>query len=365
MNKNPLLALKALGQHVWLDNLSRTLLQDGSLQRLIKEDGVDGVTSNPAIFQKAIVGSPYYRADLERLRDSGLDAEARYEALVIPDIQAACTMLQPTFLASRGDAGYVSLEVSPLLAHETEATVAAAKRLRQAVGRDNLLIKVPGTAAGLQAFEQLTAAGIPVNVTLIFSLAQYEAVAQAYMRGALRWLERGGKTRQLRSVASVFVSRVDTLVDQRLDAIGGEYALALKGRAGVALAKRCYRSYLDTFHGPAFAILRLAHIRPQTPLWASTGSKSPALSDVHYVESLIGANSITTLPDATLAAFRDHGHAAETLTSGWEDAQALTEELAALGIDLDGVGKTLKTEGITLFAKAYETLLASVQGVAD
>jgi len=358
MNDNSLLQLKALGQHVWLDNLSRTLLQEGGLQRLMAEDGIDGVTSNPAIFHKAIAGSPYYRDDLERLRGTKLDAEARYESLVIADIQAACDVLLPAYVSSAGEAGYVSLEVSPALAHDMAGTVAAAQRLRQAVGRDNLLVKVPATPAGVLAFEQLTALGIRVNVTLIFSLAHYEAVALAYLRGALRWLDGGGDAKQLRSVASVFLSRVDTLVDNRLDALGT--AQALKGKSGVALAKRCYQSYLELFHGPAFAALAQAGVRPQTPLWASTGSKNPAYSDVMYVEPLIGPESINTLPDATLAAFREHGCAAATLMKDMADAQVHIDALAALGIDLVDVGESLQVDGVRLFAEAYEKLLAIV-----
>jgi transaldolase len=361
MNENPLLQLKALGQHVWLDNLSRTLLQEGTLQKLMTEDGIDGVTSNPSIFHKAIAGSPYYREDLERLRGSNLDVEARYESLVIPDIRAACDILLPAYVSSAEETGYVSLEVSPTLAHDMAGTVAAAQRLRQAVGRDNLLVKVPATAAGVSAFEQLTAAGVRVNVTLIFSLAQYEAVAQAYLHGALSWLDGGGNPRQLRSVASMFLSRVDTLVDTRLDAIGTTRALALKGKNGVALAKRCYHRYLEVFHGPAFATLGQAGVRPQTPLWASTGSKNPAYSDVLYVEPLLGPETINTLPDATLAAFRDHGRAAATLMTGMDQAQAHIEALAALDIDLVDVGETLQVEGVRLFAEAYEKLLAAVQ----
>lgn len=364
MNKNPLQVLKTLGQHVWLDNLSRTLLREGGLQRLIDEDGIDGVTSNPAIFEKAIASSPHYRDDLERLRGAGLSAEACYESLVIADIQAACALLQPAYVASGGESGYVSLEVSPELANDTTATIAAAQRLWQLVGRHNLLIKVPGTPAGIDAFQQLTAAGMSVNVTLIISLAQYEAVARAYLRGALCWLASGGSARQLRSVASVFLSRVDTLVDKRLDAIGTGQAESLKGGAGVALAKRCYSHYLETFHGPAFASLRLAGIRPQTPLWASTGSKNPAYSDVLYVESLIGPETIATLPDATLAAFRDHGQAAASLQSGMAEAQMHTEALAALGIDLTEVGESLQIDGVRLFAEAYQKIMSGLQAPA-
>ncbi len=360
MNANPLRALKALGQHVWLDNLSRALLQEGSLQRLITEDGVDGVTSNPAIFQKAIAGSHYYQDELARLRNSSLAAEARYESLVIPDIQVACDMLLPVYLASQGDTGYVSLEVSPALSHDTAATVAAAQCLRQAVSRENLLIKVPGTPAGVQAFELLTAAGVRINVTLIFSVTQYEAVAQAYLRGAQHWLEGGGSAARCRSVASVFLSRVDTQVDQRLDAMNTPPARMLRGKAGVALAKCCHARYREIFHGQAFATLAQAGVRPQTPLWASTGNKDPAESDLRYVEPLIGPETINTVPDATLAAFRDHGSAAVTLMSGMTEAYGHHEALRVLGIDLGEVGESLQTAGVRLFAEAYEQIMISV-----
>ncbi len=363
MKDNPLLALKAFGQHVWLDNLSRTLLREGGLQRLIDEDGIDGVTSNPAIFQKAIAASPYYRDDLERLRGSDLDAGARYESLVIPDIRAACDILWPVYLASGGEAGYVSLEVSPALAHDSAGTEMAARRLRLDVARDNLLIKVPATPAGVGAFERLTADGLRVNVTLIFSLAQYETVAQAYLRGTRCWLDAGGDPGQLRSVASIFLSRVDTLADSLADKrrLGSTAAgQALKGKAGVALAKCCYRRYLGIFHGPDFAALAQAGVRAQALLWASTGNKDPDSSDVRYVEPLIGPETLTTLPDATLAAFRRHGHAASTLMHGMAEAQAHSAALAALGIDLAEVGETLQVEGLRLFAEAYGKLLAAV-----
>lgn len=365
MNKsrstNPLLALKGLGQHIWLDNLSRTLLREGGLQRLINEDGVDGVTSNPSIFEKAIANGTYYREDLERLRGAGLDAEACYESLVIADIRAACAMLLPAFRESRGDAGYVSLEVSPALANDTAGTVAAARRLRGLVGLDNVLIKVPATPSGIEAFFRLTVEGISVNVTLIFSLAQYEAVVQAYLRGAIRWLESGGQARHLRSVASVFLSRVDTVVDKRLDELGTMHAARLSGRSGVALAKCCHGRYRDIFHGPDFALLRLAGIRPQTPLWASTGSKNLAYSDVLYVEPLIGPESINTLPDATLAAFRKHGQVANKLKEGLDEAQIHIQALMELGIDLNAVGDSLQLDGVRLFAEAYQKILRGLQ----
>jgi len=234
---NPLLELKQQGQQIWLDNLSRTLLREGGLQRLIREDGLCGVTSNPAIFHKAIDGSPYYRDELARLKASGLSAEERYEALVIADIREACDLLQPVYQQSKGEAGYVSLEVSPHLADDEEGSVRAAHRLRAAVARDNLLIKIPATAAGIGAIERLIGEGVRVNVTLMFSPAHYDAVAGAYISGARRWLEAGGDPQQLRSVASIFLSRVDTLVDNRLQQQGTEEALALRGQSALALAR--------------------------------------------------------------------------------------------------------------------------------
>lgn len=361
VNTNPLLALKAIGQHIWLDNLSRTLLREGILQRLINEDGVDGVTSNPSIFEKAIANGTYYHEDLERLRSAGRDAEGCYESLVIADIRAACAMLLPSFRASRGEVGYVSLEVSPALANDTAGTIAAARRLRGLVGLDNVLIKVPATPSGIEAFSRLTAEGISVNVTLIFSLAQYESVVQGYLRGALRWLESGGQARHLRSVASVFLSRVDTLVDKRLEALGTEHAIRLSGRSGVALAKCCHGHYRDVFHGPDFSLLRMAGIKPQTPLWASTGSKNQAYSDVLYVEPLIGPESINTLPDATLAAFRKHGQAADNLKEGLDEALSHIQALRGLGIDLNVLGESLQVDGVLLFAEAYQKILLGLQ----
>jgi transaldolase len=357
MSDNPLLAAKALGQHIWLDNLTRPLLHEGGLQRLIKEDGIDGITSNPAIFEKAIAKRSDYQAELDTLWQQGLSAEACYETLVIADIRAASDLLQPRYEASRGETGYVSLEVSPALANDTAGSIAAAHRLQLAVGRDNVLIKLPATPAGIAAFEQLTGIGLRVNVTLIFSLAQYEAVAHAYLRGAQTWLNGGGAAAQLRSVASVFLSRVDTRVDQRLDNLATASSNELKGQAGIALAKCCYGRYQSIFHGPAFAALRQSAVAPQWPLWASTGSKSKSYRDVHYVEALIGPESITTLPDATLDAFRAHGQATLQLTKGLTEAHLHDEALLALGIDLRELGESLQTDGIRLFAEAYAKIM--------
>lgn len=354
---NSLLEAKRLGQSIWLDNLSRTLLQEGGLKQLIEQDGVSGVTSNPSILHKAVSGSPCYREDLARLKASGLEPEQRYESLVIADIQAACDLLRPVYVSSQGDDGYVSLEVSPRLADDESATVAAATRLYSAVHRVNLLIKVPATPAGAHAFELLIAGGINVNVTLMFSLHHVMETAQAYIRGLRRWTGSGGDPRRLKAVASVFLSRVDTLVDKRLESLGTQAALGLRGMTGVSLAKLAYQRYRDLFHGPAFADLARAGARPQYLLWGSTGTKNPNYSDVLYVEPLIGPETINTLPDATLAAFRDHGQARLTLEQDVKAAQNQFLALEKLGIDLRAAGETLQREGVALFDQAYTKLL--------
>jgi transaldolase len=264
--------------------------------------------------------------------------------------------MRPEYERTQGRDGYVSLEVSPALAHDAAGTVAAGLRLKAAVQRKNLLIKVPATPAGLKAIEELIAQGCSVNVTLMFSLAHVNAVAQAYVRGLQRLVDGGGDPRPVKSVASLFLSRVDTLVDKQLDSIGGN-ALALRGKAAVALAKLAYREYQKTFQSDTFAKLAAKGAQPQCMLWASTGTKNAAYSDVMYVESLIGAETINTVPDATLHAFRDHGKAAATLASGMNEAQALFDALAKAGIDMQQAGETLQREGVALFEQAFEQLL--------
>ncbi|MEY4598111.1 MAG: hypothetical protein RLZZ445_908 [Pseudomonadota bacterium] len=361
-NMNPLLRLHAIGQRIWLDNLSRTLLREGELQKLITEDRIAGVTSNPTIFYKAISESPYYRDELQALKaDSSLSAEQRYETLAVADIRSACDLLQPLYKSSNGDDGYVSLEVSPVLAHDAKATVAAGLRLKAAVGRDNLLIKVPATPAGLTAIEELVAQGCSVNVTLMFSLRHVREVAMAYLRGIRHLADSGGDLHKVRSVASLFLSRVDTLIDKRLEAIAGD-ALALSGHTAVALARIAYQDALGYFSAAAFGELTKRGARPQTMLWASTGTKNAAYSDVLYVESLIGARTINTVPDGTLAAFRDHGKAEETLTRDIEAARAQFAALQRLGIDLDAAGEQLQTEGLKMFEESFQQLLALTAG---
>lgn len=348
----------SLGQSLWLDNLSRSLIHDGTLARLIAEDGISGVTSNPSIFQNALASSPYYADDLAKLRASEPDAERRYEALVIPDIQAACDLLLPTFAASAGKDGYVSLEVAPRWAYDAARTVAEAQRLSSLVNRRNLLVKVPGTPAGVSAFETLTRLGINVNVTLLFSLAQTKAAFDAYIRGLAARVQAGADVRSSRAVASLFLSRVDTLVDTQLDSIGTPEALSLRGKTGVAMAKLAYQRYLDLFHGAAFAALAQQGARPQTLLWASTGVKNPAYSDLLYVEPLIGRETINTLPDKTLAALTDHGQAVLTVENGVDQAAAQFDALDRLGVRMEGIGASLQTDGVNLFAAAFDKLLA-------
>ncbi len=353
---NPLLQVRQHGQQIWLDNLSRTLLRDGHLARFIAEDGVAGVTTNPAIFHKAIAGGRYYEEDLAALKRQSLGAEARYEALVIPDVQAACDLLAPLHHDSGGGAGYVSLEVSPTLAHDADGTVAAGRRLKAAVDRPNLLIKVPATRAGLDAIERLIGEGVSVNVTLMFSLAHVDAVAEAYLRGLSRLQAAGGDVSTVMSVASLFLSRVDTLVDKRLEELGGD-ALALRGLSAVALARLAYQRYLERFHGEAFTALRTAGARPQFMLWASTGTKNPAYSDLLYVEPLIGPETVNTLPDATLDALRDHGRPENALLRDEDGALAQFEALAARGVDMKAIGEQLQQEGLAQFEQAFAALL--------
>ncbi len=347
-----------LGQSLWLDNLSRSLIRDGTLASLIAEDGVSGVTSNPSIFQNALATSPYYADDLARLKAAQPDAERRYEALMIPDVQAACDLLDPVFEASGGNDGYVSLEVAPRWAHDAPKTVAEAQRLAGLVDRRNLLIKVPGTSEGLAAFEALTTLGVNVNVTLLFSVAQVQAVFDAYLRGLSARAHAGADIRRSKAVASLFLSRVDTLVDKQLTEIGTQEALSLRGKAAVAMAKRAYQAYLQTFRGDAFAGLAKQGATPQYLLWASSGVKNPDYHDLLYVEPLIGPETINTLPDKTLAALRAHGQPALRVSDGVDEAAMQLAELARLGIDMELVGHRLQEDGVKLFEEAFQKLLA-------
>ncbi|HET9264829.1 MAG TPA: transaldolase [Vicinamibacterales bacterium] len=357
---NPLLALRESGQSVWLDHMSRGLITGGTLQRLIDEDGLAGMTSNPTIFDKAIEGSGDYDAGLRRAVESHRSASNRalVERLIVEDIQAAADLFGPLYRDSDGLNGFVSLEVSPGSAHATEATIAEARHLWQAVARPNVMIKVPATHAGISAVEALTADGINVNITLMFSLDHYEAVAQAFLRG----LERHPNPRQIASVASVFVSRLDAVADPLLDRIGSSEALALRGTIAIANARRIYRRFREIFHGDRFARLIQRGARVQRPLWASTGTKNPAYSDVLYLESLVGPDTVTTVPPQTMDAFRDHGRVQVTLGKEDTDAEATAtlNKAAALGVDVRAITEQLQIDGIAAFASSFEQLIATV-----
>jgi transaldolase len=340
---NPLKELAAEGQSIWLDYIRRNMIQSGELKRLVDEDGVRGVTSNPTIFEKAIAGSTDYDEALQALlaNDPNTDVGKLYEPLAIEDIQMAADVLRPVYDSTSGDDGYVSLEVSPHLAHDTQGTISEAKRLRAAVDRPNIMIKVPGTPEGVPAFEQLIAEGINVNVTLMFSMAHYEAVARAYVKG----LERCADPAKVASVASFFVSRVDTAVDKALESLGTAQALALLGKIAIANSKMVYERFLQIFHGEGFAALRQRGARVQRPLWASTGTKNPKYSDVLYVENLIGPETVNTLPPETLNAFKDHGKVISgSVRENLDEAAAALGRLKAVGIDLNVITEKLQQD---------------------
>ncbi|MCP9759120.1 transaldolase [Aquitalea sp. S1-19] len=348
---NRVRAIIPFGQRIWLDNLSRELIASGELARLLADDGIAGVTSNPAIFYKAIASDARYQDDLARLKaDVALSAEARYEALVVPDIQAACDLLAPLYAKTDGADGYVSLEVSPQLARDEAGTLAAARRLWAEVARPNAMIKIPATPEGIRAFEVLTREGVNVNITLLFSLPQVNAVWDAYIAGLSARYADGKPLAHIKAVASFFLSRVDSLLDAQLPA-------ELQGKAAVSLSKAAYARYHERFHGEEFAALKAAGARPQYLLWASTGTKNKAYSDVIYVESLIGDETVNTTPDATLAAFRDHGVAAATLATGMDEAFKVLRDVQAAGVDIDAAGEKLQADGLKLFDDAFDALL--------
>ena len=356
---NRLRTLTELGQAIWLDYIRRDILENGELERLISEDGVTGVTSNPAIFQKAIGESDLYDRDIREVleNEAEISTAALYERLAFRDIQMAADLLRPVFDVTDGGDGFVSLEVSPHLAHDTDGTLAEARRFWVAVDRPNLMIKVPATSEGVLAVETLLAEGIHVNITLMFSLAHYDAVASAYLRG----VGRAEQPQRSASVASFFVSRVDGLIDKRLDAVGSDDARALVGRIAIANSKLAYQRYQELFHGETFARLKARGTRPQRVLWASTSTKNPAYSDVLYVEELIGPETVNTLPPATVEAFRDHGVASETLTTDIGRAEADLATLATLGIDLSGATEELQRQGLEKFAVPYDSLLQTLE----
>ena len=366
---NPLVDLGPQGQSVWYDSISRSLITSGDLARLIAEDGVRGMTSNPAIFEKAISGSDDYNDDLARHAADGLSPLQIYEAIAIGDIQAAADELRPVYDATQGADGYVSLEVSPHLADDVQGTIDEAQRLAQAVDRPNLMIKVPGTAAGIPAVEALIGKGLNINITLLFAQANYAAVADAYIAGLEALASADGDIGSVASVASFFVSRIDALVDSTLEQMLQDEKdedrraslEALRGRVAIANAKLAYQHYQALSAGDRWQALAAKGARPQRLLWASTGVKNPTYRDVLYVEELIGPDTVNTMPVPTFEAFRDHGVVAATLTLGVDDARQVMAALETVGISMLDVTDRLQTDAVRLFVVPFDKLLGAIE----
>jgi transaldolase len=367
MKDNPLRELAALGQSIWLDYIRRNLIVSGELRRLIEEDGLRGMTSNPSIFEKAIAESHDYDEDIRAMALKGKNAEAIYEALSQRDVQSAADEFQPLYDATDGKDGYVSLEVNPHLAHDTTGTIEEARRLWTALNRPNVLIKVPATADGLPAIQQLISEGISVNVTLLFGLPRYRQVADAYIAGIEARAAQGKPVKHVASVASFFVSRIDTLVDPLLEkqiVQGGwdaDIAKQMQGQVAIASAKMAYQIYKDIFGSARFKKLDDQGARPQRLLWASTGTKNPDYSDVKYVESLIGPETVNTVPVETLDAYRDHGDSKARLEEDIEQASDVLERLPKFHISIDTVTQQLEDEGVEKFNKPFDKLMDTLK----
>jgi transaldolase len=357
-NLTPLRLLSALGQSVWVDNLSRETNRDGHLQQLIDEDSVVGATSNPTIFEKAMTAGEAYDEQLREL-DSELPIKDVFWTLAEDDIRDACDLFRPIWDGGGGRDGYVSLEVDPGLAYDTLSTFREAMRIHESIERPNLMVKIPATKPGLAAIEDVISKGKSINVTLIFSLERYEHVAESYVRGLERLVAEGGDPRQVASVASFFVSRIDTEADKRLDEIGGHDEL--KGKLAIANARLAYQSYKKIFSGPRWEYLESKGATPQRVLWASTSVKNPDYRDTLYVEELIGADTVDTMPEETIHDFQDHGEARATIESNLEEARNLFEELAAAGVDYKDLTDTLEREGVEKFAASFDELLESLE----
>jgi transaldolase len=347
--------LSALGQSVWIDYLSRDLIESGALAKAVDEDAVVGVTSNPTIFEKALAHGHAY--DKQIAASSEGDAESVFLSLALRDVAAACDLLRPVWEQTQARDGYVSIEVEPTLAGDTDATIAQATRFHKAIARPNLLVKIPATDAGVPAIEEMTARGHSINVTLIFSLSRHRQVAEAYLRGLERLVAAGGDPNRVHSVASFFVSRVDTETDRRLVAIGHD---DLKGRLGIANAKLAYQQYKELFAGARWQTLAARGATTQRCLWASTSTKDPSLRDTLYVEELIGPETISTMPAETIHAFQDHGRVEVGLESDLPEAQYLFNQLYAAGVDYNDVVATLEREGIEKFVASYNHLLERI-----
>lgn len=367
MSTHPLIRLYEYGQSVWYDNIQRTMLHSGELQRLIA-DGVRGMTSNPTIFKNAIASGQEYQADINALRRQGRSPLEVYEALALADVGAAADEFRKLYEQSDGEDGYVSIEVSPRLAHDTQGTIAEASRLFASLGRPNIMIKVPATPAGIPAIRSLIGQGINVNVTLLFSLEVYRQVAEAYLDGLELLVANGGQLHQVASVASFFVSRVDTLTDRLLKTrIAAAHQSdekarlsALQGKLAIANAKLAYRIFQEMFSSPRFQRLQAQGARMQRLLWASTSTKNPAYRDVIYVEELIGPHTVNTMPPATIEAFKDHGQLRQSLTEKVDEAEAVLAAIQQAGLDVGAITAQLLDEGVAAFAQSFEDLLATV-----
>jgi transaldolase / glucose-6-phosphate isomerase len=366
--ENPLKALTNFGQSVWLDYIRRDLITTGQLQKMIDNDGLRGMTSNPTIFEKAIAGSPDYKADVDELgKRKDLDAKGIYEHIAIKDIQMAADVMKSVYDKTSHRDGYVSLEVSPYLAHNTAETIAEAQRLWKAVNRPNLMVKVPGTSEGIPAINQLIGEGININVTLLFAQDVYERVAEAYISGLEALAKSGGDVSTVASVASFFVSRIDTLIDKKLDELEKsdpskkDSFSKIRAQVAIANAKLTYQAYKKIFSGPRWEALASKGAQTQRVLWASTSTKDPKLSDVYYVEALIGKDTVDTIPPATLDAFRDHGKPRASLEENVAGAQEVMDALAKSGVSMKAVTSQLTEDGAKLFQEAFDKLLGAVK----
>ena len=358
MARSLLHELSGHGVSVWMDSLSREMLETGQLARLIEEDAVVGVTSNPTIFEKALSAGGWYDDQLRDVLERQDDTKEVFVELAVRDVQEACDLLRPAWERTQGVDGRVSIEVDPELAYDRDASYDEAMRLHELVDRPNAYVKIPGTEPGLGAIEDCIAAGRSINVTLIFSLERHAAVAEAYLRGLERLVADGGDASQAISVASFFVSRVDTEADRRLEKLG---RTDLQGKLAIANAKLAYQHYLSTFSGERWDALAAAGARPQRCLWASTSTKNPAYRDVLYVEELIGPDTVNTMPLETVEAFQGHGEVRDTLTEGTDEAKQLLADLAEAGVDYDDVVATLEREGVQKFSESFAKLLERIQ----
>jgi transaldolase len=367
MTDNPLVRLNRMGQSVWYDNIRRGLLESGEMERMVRAGEIRGVTSNPTIFENAIARSGEYDSAIRGLTGKTYTAEQAYEKLALEDIRAAADIFRPVWEESGGVDGYISLEVSPTLANNSSSTLREAVRLFQAVGKPNLMVKIPGTSACLDAIRQAIGEGIPVNVTLLFSVERYRKVMEAYLAGLEERLARGLRVDKVASVASFFVSRVDTLVDRLLDQMVAELSIseemhhALRGKAAIANSRLAYQAFSEFFRGPRWLKMASFGARIQRPLWASTSTKDPAYPDTYYVEALVANDSVNTMPPATVAAYRDHGNPAIRIGEDLENAKAFPGNLAKAGIALEQVTYQLELDGVQAFQKSYESLLAAVK----